>query len=75
MHVFKKMADRSSSVMESAVSQALKKIEIFVEGFLSSPNRDSYRLVEYLVADEGKLKWLGSLEDLKLFRVFASHRR
>jgi hypothetical protein len=75
MHVIKKMADRSSSVMESAVSQALKKIEIFVEGFLSSPNRDSYRLVEYLVADEGKLKWLGSLEDLKLFRVFASHRR
>ena len=53
--------------MESAVSQALKKIEIFVEGFLSSPNRDSYRLVEYLVADEGKLKWLGSLEGLKLF--------
>ena len=53
--------------MESAVSQALKKIEIFVEGFLSSPNRDSYRLVEYLVADEGKLKWLGSLEDLQLF--------
>ena len=57
----------TSSIMESAVSQALKKIEIFVEGFLSSPNRDSYRLVEYLVADEGKLKWLGSLEDLKLF--------
>ncbi|CAB4011671.1 Hypothetical predicted protein, partial [Paramuricea clavata] len=52
---------------ENAVSQALKKIEIFVEGFLSSPNGDSYGLVEYLVADEGKLKWLGSLEDLKLF--------
>ncbi|CAB4045593.1 Hypothetical predicted protein, partial [Paramuricea clavata] len=52
---------------ENAVSQALKKIEIFVEGFLSSPNVDSYGLVEYLVADEGKLKWLGSLEDLKLF--------
>ncbi|CAB4019013.1 Hypothetical predicted protein [Paramuricea clavata] len=54
-------------MMESAVSQVLKKIEIFVEGYLSSPNRDSYRMVEYLVADEGKLKWLGSLEDLKLF--------
>ena len=53
--------------MEGAVSQALKKIEIFVEGFFSSPNRDSYRMVEYLVADEGKLKLLGSLEDLKLF--------
>ncbi|CAB3994355.1 RNA-directed DNA polymerase from mobile element jockey-like [Paramuricea clavata] len=52
---------------ENAVRQALKKIEIFVEGFLSSPNGDSYGLVEYLVADEGKLKWLGSLEDLKLF--------
>ncbi|CAB4038401.1 Hypothetical predicted protein, partial [Paramuricea clavata] len=52
---------------ENAVSQALKKIEIFVEGFLSSPNGVSYGLVEYLVADEGKLKWLGSLEDLKLF--------
>ncbi|CAB3983987.1 Hypothetical predicted protein [Paramuricea clavata] len=51
------VGDRNkSSIMESAVSQALKKIEIFVEGFLSSPNSDSYRLVEYLVADEGRLK-------------------
>jgi hypothetical protein len=42
MSTSSKMADRSSSVMESAVSQVLKKIEIFVEGFLSSPYRDSY---------------------------------
>ena len=53
--------------MASSVSEAVKKIETFVEGFLSSSNRNSYKLVEYLVADEGKLKWLRSLEDLKLF--------
>ena len=58
----------ASHTLASSVSKAVKKIETFVEGFLSSSNRDSYKLVEYLVADEEKLKWLGSLEGLKLFR-------
>ena len=58
----------ASHTLASSVSEAVKKIETFVEGFLSSSNRDSYKLVEYLVADEEKLKWLGSLEGLKLFR-------
>ena len=57
----------AAHTLASSVSEVVKKIETFVEGFLSSLNRDSYKLVEYLVADEEKLKWLGSLEDLKLF--------
>ena len=49
------------------VCEAIKKIKTFVERFLLSSDGVSYRLAKYLVADEGKLKWLGSLEDLKLF--------
>ena len=48
--------------MPCSVSEAVKKIETFFEGFLSFSNRNSYKLVEYSVADEEK-----SLEDLKLF--------
>ena len=62
-----KNTNMASHTLASSVSEVVKKIETFVEGFLSSSNRDSYKLVEYLVADEEKLKWLGSLEDLKLF--------
>ena len=47
--------------------EAIKKIKTFAERFLLSPDGVSYRLAKYLVADEGKLKWLGSLEDLKSF--------
>ena len=49
------------------VCEAIKKIKTFAERFLLSSDGVSYRLAKYLVADEGKLKWLGSLADLKLF--------
>ena len=53
--------------MASSISEIIKKIETFVEGFHSSSNKECCKLAKYLVVDEEKLKWFGFLEDLKLF--------